>query len=384
MSGVWDPLREELDSAPPRDRGLPATSYVVCSTPRSGSGLLCRGLASSGLAGVPAEYFNANQRVPLAARWATGPSLRAYVAALRARRSSPDGVFGTKLHADQLEQLAAEAAGPAPAPSGPAPSAAFLERLLGDVRYVRIVRLDVDRQAISLWTALRTGVWSVREGAARVPRDEPPYSFEEIEGCRRTIVDGEVLWDRFMRCNAIVPLEVAYEELVASYAATVCAVLAAILGDAVDSGAVAPPDGVRQAGARAEELCARFAADRGRRGAAPALPAAGARSVLSASEALGVGDGMASPNAVHQLALAGDGRLVLHHRDDARWASPAGGDRGGSLLMQSDGDLVLLDGRGGRLWSAGTAGHPGARLELQDDGTLVVRSVADEPLWHAP
>jgi len=66
MSGVWDPLRPELDAEPPLDPPLPDVTYAVCSTPRSGSGRLCRGLAETGLAGIPAEYFNVNQRSPLA------------------------------------------------------------------------------------------------------------------------------------------------------------------------------------------------------------------------------------------------------------------------------------------------------------------------------
>src|SRR5215207_8545306 len=34
-------------------------SYLVCATPRSGSTLLCEALKSTGVAGVPAEYFEA-------------------------------------------------------------------------------------------------------------------------------------------------------------------------------------------------------------------------------------------------------------------------------------------------------------------------------------
>src|SRR5215210_6559319 len=35
----------------------PRMSYLVCATPRSGSTLLCELLASTGIAGRPAEYF---------------------------------------------------------------------------------------------------------------------------------------------------------------------------------------------------------------------------------------------------------------------------------------------------------------------------------------
>lgn len=37
----------------------PGRSYLVCSTPRSGSTLVCQALAQSGVAGRPEEYFEA-------------------------------------------------------------------------------------------------------------------------------------------------------------------------------------------------------------------------------------------------------------------------------------------------------------------------------------
>src|ERR671917_2614911 len=37
----------------------PRVSYLVCATPRSGSTLLCEALSGTGLAGRPAEYFEA-------------------------------------------------------------------------------------------------------------------------------------------------------------------------------------------------------------------------------------------------------------------------------------------------------------------------------------
>jgi trehalose 2-sulfotransferase len=265
VSGVWEPLRAELDTEPPRDPDLPSTSYVVCSTPRSGSGLLCRGLASTGRAGVPAEYFNDNQRIPLAQRWGAGDDVAVYVAALRARRTSPDGVFATKLHWDQLVTLRAEVLGIAAGEPGFTIPSDFLDAMLGEPTFIRIVRLDVDRQAVSLWTALRGGVWSVRAGASPAQAAAPvvDYSFDGIAKCRRFIVDGELHWDRFLRFNAIEPVEVVHERLVESYAETIVAVMAAALGTEVDPASLPAPDSVEQANRRSQELYERFVADRG-------------------------------------------------------------------------------------------------------------------------
>src|SRR3954463_7138854 len=37
--------------------GMPRLTYFVCATPRSGSTLLCKSLAATGVAGKPEEYF---------------------------------------------------------------------------------------------------------------------------------------------------------------------------------------------------------------------------------------------------------------------------------------------------------------------------------------
>ncbi|MCP4417029.1 MAG: hypothetical protein GY805_10425 [Chloroflexi bacterium] len=36
---------------------IPAISYLICATPRSGSTLLCEALRNTNLAGNPDEYF---------------------------------------------------------------------------------------------------------------------------------------------------------------------------------------------------------------------------------------------------------------------------------------------------------------------------------------
>jgi trehalose 2-sulfotransferase len=288
VSGIWEPRSPRWDADPPRDLGLPARCYVVCSTPRNGSGMLCRGLAASGVAGAPAEYYNINQRVPLAERWGSGPGLRAYTDALRGRRSSAAGVFGTKLHWDQLEGLFGELLPeglPDDLAERYAAAGAALRALLPDVRFVHLVRVDVDRQAVSLWTALNRNVWSVRaeSGAAAVTTaagageatpsgGEPsgaaspvPYDFAAIDRCRAFLAHGDLAWDRFFRANGIAPVQVTYEGLIGDFEPTCARVLRELLGDEVARGSgplPAGPDSVRQADEHSEALLARYRAER--------------------------------------------------------------------------------------------------------------------------
>ena len=104
----------EWDLPPPQG---PQRSYVVASSPRTGSTLLCRALWDSGLAGAPKEYLNPMQlrdwELRFGARryrWVRGPllglvgrvrwpepRLAGHLERVRQRRSS-GGWFGLKLH----------------------------------------------------------------------------------------------------------------------------------------------------------------------------------------------------------------------------------------------------------------------------------------------
>jgi hypothetical protein len=49
--------------------------------------------------------------------------------------------------------------------------------------------------------------------------------------------------------------------------------------------------------------------------------------------------------------------------------------------MQGDGNLVLsLEGSGKPVWDSGTAGNPGSFLVIQDDGNLVILK-PNHPIW---
>ncbi|MBA2347141.1 MAG: sulfotransferase [Solirubrobacterales bacterium] len=264
MSGIWDPRNPAHDNPTPHDPARPATHVVVCSTPRSGSGLLCRGLAATGYGGLPAEYFNPNQRVPLTARWGCAGTPHAYGSALRAMRTR-NGAFATKLHWDQLEQLWRELT---PGASGEPPfdvPADFLFELVPEARFVYIVRSDVDAQAVSLWTAMHTNEWHRRADVQHLPVTRPRYDFAEIDRLRDALVLCELHWDRFFRANSIRPVEVVYEELVHDYRGEVTRVMRESFGRAIDPASISAPDSVPQSDTVTKEVLEMLASDRANR-----------------------------------------------------------------------------------------------------------------------
>jgi trehalose 2-sulfotransferase len=59
---------------------VPTTSYLVCASQRSGTTMLCRALADTGIAGCPDEYFLAvdDADTPGWYCWEDGPFGRAH------------------------------------------------------------------------------------------------------------------------------------------------------------------------------------------------------------------------------------------------------------------------------------------------------------------
>ena len=142
--------------------GIPTRrSYMVCSVPRCGSSLLCELLCNTGIAGAPTEFFDPEQMGQFRERW-RAPTQAEYLARLLERKTSPNGVFGIKVHWGQL--------GAALGDSDPA-------EVFPGLRYVHIHRADELRQAISWVRALQTSQWASTHEA----RATAVFDREQIE-----------------------------------------------------------------------------------------------------------------------------------------------------------------------------------------------------------
>lgn len=258
------PLGEEHDLAPPGEPAAPIRSYAVCSTQRSGSGLLCRALASTGVVGVPTEYFLPAIRRELSERWRCGSALSDYAAALHRHRTTPAGIFGAKLHWDQLRDLRAEALGMAAGGPGFDISAEALLEVFPRPLFVRLVRRDLDRQAVSFWQAFQRATFSLVADADPGRLGRVRYSFAGIRRCREQLALADAHWDRFLRVNDVERMEVEYEPFVHDFEGTVRRVVERILGQPFTD-AIRPAASRRMSDEHTEQLLARFLHDLGRR-----------------------------------------------------------------------------------------------------------------------
>lgn len=172
------------------------TSYMICTTARSGSNLLCDYLANTGELGRPAEHFNPDviRRGAFGRRFAFEETLPCgdYIAWLRAEHSSRNGVFGTKvLFEDMASYLRFDA----------------FKDLLTTSRCILLRRRDKARQAVSYFFAAETGQWVHSDPPQRDP-ESLAYDYAVLRAHLRRLVDQETMW-----LGTLASLGIAYREI---------------------------------------------------------------------------------------------------------------------------------------------------------------------------
>jgi LPS sulfotransferase NodH len=234
--GPYDTLDQDFDA------GVETTlSYVVCSTPRSGSYLLCELLWRTGAAGAPEEFFHPDFMPRLMRRWGV-TDLDSYLAALLAHKTSPNGVFGAKVHWGQYSPVLGER---------------DITALFPNSRFIHITRTDRLRQAVSWVRAMQTLRWKSSERDRR----EISYDPDDIRAKLRRIEGDESRWQALFERHGIVPYEVVYEQLAARPAETLRQVLD-WAGIETPAGAVPAAPGLRrQADEISDEWVRRFRAE---------------------------------------------------------------------------------------------------------------------------
>jgi LPS sulfotransferase NodH len=233
--------------------------YLICSTPRVGSNLLCSLLFATRAVGHPREYFCPHQIA------AFGPHLVGFgqvgnAAQLHrfldaaAREYGSEGRFGIKAHLAQLRsalELGYDFEGRFPH------------------RFIHMSRADILGQAMSLVRASQTGAWMANQDERAEPRFDP----QAIRARVQQLTAENQAWEHLFRRFDIEPYRLSYEGMCADFEGELSALLAYLDVDptTVDvAGAVARGSQhvVRQRDARTEEwreAYAEWLRDRARR-----------------------------------------------------------------------------------------------------------------------
>ncbi len=250
----------------------PQRSYLVCSTPRSGSTLVCKALRDTGLAGRPEEYFEALRSTGRPRRpeeyfagvddrsifdelgdpddsgapppaWSRTAYDR-YLDWAMEQGTTDNGVFGAKLMWQYLGDFVGLLRN---IPEyRDLPLAGLLPAAFPDLTFVRVVRANKIRQAVSLWKAVQTASWSDRDDSSK--SGEAPYRafldehkpqlrfhYRAISHLLDQTLAAEASWDAFFEHTRIKPILVLYENFYADYAASTLGILDRL-------GLEAPPD----------------------------------------------------------------------------------------------------------------------------------------------
>ena len=235
--------------------------YFICSTPRTGSGLLSEAIESTRLAGLPKEYFDPN----FENHWLENLRITAeseYLEKIFSAGTTPNGVFGAKLHWHQFQHLRKK-----------------LRLILGEdrsdldrlhrafpgLRYVFLTRRDKVRQAVSYSRAIQTGVWwlirpdpNAQSPSQPAPAPTPRFDFAQIDHWVKHLTLFESEWRRYFQSLGVQPFEVVYEDFVEDYDSTVLAILRYLDLPNSDGLKIAPPRLMKQADSISEEWVHRY------------------------------------------------------------------------------------------------------------------------------
>lgn len=245
---------------------------VIASVERTGSTLLCSLLRGTRAAGTPIEYLNIQThnfakfrarygipRLRLKYRpigwlrertgrfawrhisWFEPSSYRQYLSTIARVNTTSNGVFGIKMHWNQYKRHMLDLGLTAGFWNVP-------------VVWVRIIRQNEIRQAISFVRAEQTNSWNSNMAI----KNEPVYDGPAIVRALERIASENADWQKYFEQNDIRPLEITYEQLTRDMDATIRKIILHI-GAHID--AVPTPQIKQQSDSTNGEWAIRFLAE---------------------------------------------------------------------------------------------------------------------------
>jgi LPS sulfotransferase NodH len=246
-------------------------SYVICTSPRSGSTLLCKLLAATGVAGNPASYFHRPELQDWLDRFglvsgAGQPERDVLDAIFRAaitEGSRGTGMFGLRLQRQSFDFFTEKLAllHPTPATDAGRFAAAF-----GRTLFIHLSRRDKVEQAVSCVKAEQTGLWHVAPDGTELERVAPPrapvYDAAEIRAWFDAMTSYDRDWQDWFGRQGIEPHRISYEALSADPQGVLSEILDRLGLDSAIAKGIAP--GVRKLADRVNtDWAGRFRADFG-------------------------------------------------------------------------------------------------------------------------
>jgi len=239
----------------------PTLSYTLWFTQRTGSTLLYKALESTGVAGVPREWFNCPPDLLSTYRKADHAELQDYLYKLGA---TSNGVFGIShsYYEPHFSQLTATLRQFPACPPEVTRRTEVWEQVFPNHRHIFMTRRNKVRLAVSWWRAIQSGEWHLPVGEERRPVDlSDKYSFDAIHHLYDECSMREAGIQEFFAEGHIAPLTIVYEDFIEQYEPTVRRILDYLRLDSA-SAIITPPALTRLADSVSEEWVQRFRAER--------------------------------------------------------------------------------------------------------------------------
>ena len=186
-----------VPASAPRSQVATNSSYLICATPRTGSYLLCDLLEATGVAGRPTEYLLAGYRKYWTEQWGTS-TYSEYHARILSACTTPNGVFGTKVHGAQLLEFLRLATGKARLPAEDRPD--VVAAWFPHPSYIWSRRRDPVAQSVSWAKARQTNLWWDTDSPPAPPLGNPETRRDSVRLRLHRAVD--VRARRMGRCMA--------------------------------------------------------------------------------------------------------------------------------------------------------------------------------------
>ncbi len=224
-------------------------SYIICTSPRSGSTLLCKLLAATGVAGKPGSYFHN----PSVSQWLTDYDLHPKSNAtdrevlnlifdeVRQLGTADTGMFGLRVQRGSFDFLIRQLALLHPDCSS---DVERFHAAFGNTLFIHLSRANKLEQAVSFVKATQTGLWHQAPDGTELERlsapQEPAYDRELIARHLSELSALDDEWAAWFGAADAAQLKITYEDLSADPGAVLRDVLEALGLDAAAADGVSP------------------------------------------------------------------------------------------------------------------------------------------------
>ena len=197
-------------------------SYIICTSPRSGSTLLCKLLSATEKAGDPESHFH----TPALSRWletyqldgsdfaSDRDALNAIFEAARKRGSAETGIFGLRLQRGSFDFFMQQTAILYPNEKN---DINRIQAAFGRTLFIHLSRPNKLDQAISIVKATQTGLWHRASDGSEMQRisapQEPYYDAGEIARQIEELSVMDLAWQDWFDHENVHLMRVTYDAL---------------------------------------------------------------------------------------------------------------------------------------------------------------------------